>query len=385
MKKEVSLYIHIPFCFRKCLYCDFLSSSAKPEEIKYYSRVIQKEIKSFEPISNIYSVKSIYFGGGTPSYIDSIHIAEIMQQIYSSFDINEDAEITIECNPGTITEEKLKTYRTIGINRLSFGVQSANNNELQILGRIHTFEQFRDNYNLARRLGFDNISVDLMSGIPNQTLDSFKKTLDMITELAPDHISVYSLILEEGTPFFDTYSKLPASKELPDEHIDRLMYHYTKTYLDERGYDRYEISNYAREGRESKHNIVYWTLGDYIGFGLGASSYFDGRRFSNPRDKESYYDYAPSAYESHKFFEIQPKKETMEEFMFLGLRMMKGISVNEFNLKFGESFDELYGGVTSRMLEMDMLTFDGVNLKLTDKGIDVSNRVLSNYLLPKEE
>lgn len=381
-KKDLSLYIHIPFCIRKCGYCDFLSAASTPEERAYYVRVLQKEIRAFEPLYNIYRVKTVFFGGGTPSVLEIRHFSRLMEQIRESFDIDENAEITVECNPGTVNEEKLKCYRTLGINRLSFGLQSADEKELSLLGRIHSFDDFRTNYTLSRRLGFDNINVDLMSGIPTQTIKSWENTLKKTVELAPEHISAYSLIIEENTPFYEKYTEPAGRRLLPDEETERKMYRLTKALLGENGYERYEISNYALAGRECRHNMVYWTMGSYLGMGPGASSYIEGKRFSNPRDMQSYRDYVRVAYSTYKSCEPQSKKASMEEFMFLGLRMSRGVSVSEFERTFGESFKELFGGVTDRLIETNYLSLHEGRLSLTDKGIDVSNRVLANYLLP---
>lgn len=381
-KKDLSIYIHIPFCIKKCDYCDFLSAASSPEERAYYTRVLQKEIRAFEPLSYIYKVKSIFFGGGTPSVLEIPHFNRITQQLFDSFDISDDAEITVECNPGTLNEEKLKAYRSAGVNRLSLGLQSADENELRLLGRIHSFEEFRSNFALARRLGFDNINVDLMSGIPTQTMDSWKETLKKTVELAPDHISAYSLIIEENTPFYERYLGARGRSALPDEELDRKMYHYTHSYLSENGYERYEISNYSKPGRQCRHNTVYWTMKSYLGLGLGASSYLDRKRFSNPRSFDGYRDFVKDAYRSFKTCEPQSLKETMEEFMFLGLRMDRGVFTGEFERTFGKSFDELYGGVTKRLEDTGFITRKEGVIKLTSKGIDVSNRVLANYLLP---
>ena len=380
-KRDLALYIHIPYCVRKCDYCDFLSGPAGSDEQAYYVRVLQKEIRSYETLSSIYKVRTVFFGGGTPSILEDRHITRIVEQLFSSYDIDDNAEISIECNPGTLTVDKLKTYRSLGINRISMGVQSANDDELRCLGRIHTWSEFKENYILARRLGFDNINVDLMSGIPGQTMDSWQETLNRTVELEPDHISAYSLIIEKGTPFYERYSTPEGRRYLPGERDDRLMYHYTKTYLAERGYERYEISNYAKPGFECRHNLVYWRLGDYLGFGLGASSYLDGRRFSNTRDKDEYWESAKSAYQRFRALEKQPEKDTMEEYMFLGLRTMEGVRSSAFEEKFRKSMTDIYGETIDDLSQGGYLTWEDGVLRLTDRGIDVSNRVLSRFLL----
>lgn len=380
IKRDLGLYVHIPFCLKKCDYCDFLSGPGTNEEQAYYFRTLLKEIRGFESLSNLYRIKSLFIGGGTPSSVDSSYIKQIVDQLKSQYDFAEDAEITIECNPGTLTEEKLKTYRDLGINRLSIGLQSADNDELALLGRIHTFEEFTNNFALARRLGFDNINVDLMSGLPGQKMSSWKNTLEKVVELDPDHISAYSLIIEEGTPFYDRYTGAGARK-LPDEREERNMYHYTGEFLANHGYDRYEISNYAKPGYESRHNILYWTLGEYLGFGIGASSYLSGKRFSNPKEKEEYWDYSRNAYNEFRFLPVQEDKATMEEFMFLGLRMMRGIQKKDFEERFHVPYEQIYGKVTEELANADMLALDEGRVYLTERGIDLSNRVLAEFLL----
>ena len=382
IKKDLSLYIHIPFCEKKCAYCDFLSGPASQEEKSYYVRTLLREIRTFEPIKTLYKVRTIFFGGGTPSTLSPQLFTQILELIKNTFEVAPDAEISVECNPGTLSEEKLRCYRDLGVNRLSLGLQSANDHELKLLGRIHNFEQFRNNYALARRMGFDNINVDLMSGIPTQTMESFKYSLDKVLELGPEHISVYSLILEEGTPFYEYYTTIEGSRLLPSEETEREMYHFTKDYLASYGYERYEISNYAKPGKECKHNLVYWRLGQYLGFGYGAASCLDGRRFTNPKESmEDYWDYARRAYTEYKLLSPNPEKEAMEEFMFLGLRTTRGITKKDFYDRFVVPYDEVYGGVTDRLLETGLLLADGDRLYLSERGIDVSNRVMASFLI----
>ena len=299
MKKELELYLHIPFCVRKCAYCDFLSFPAEKEIQKQYVNCLIEEIRQFD-LAEDYVVSTIFYGGGTPSVLEGSEIMRIMQAIRERFpDIREDAEITIECNPGTLTEEKLQIYQKAGINRLSLGLQSADQEELKLLGRIHTYNQFKENFYLARRIGFANINVDLMSALPGQSEESWQETLRFVCDLEPEHISAYSLIVEEGTPLYEEYGEMCADLEkygdyasmpkrlqtkyegckcLPDEETDRNMYHHTKTTLAKLGYERYEISNYARPGYACRHNIGYWTGVEYLGLGLGASSLVGGKR-----------------------------------------------------------------------------------------------------------
>ncbi|MDD6212817.1 MAG: radical SAM family heme chaperone HemW [Clostridiales bacterium] len=381
MKKDLGIYVHIPYCAKKCEYCDFVSGVANREEIAYYIRVLMKEIRGYEALGNLYQVRTIFFGGGTPSLLDPMNLKRIMHQLRDQFVVLEDAEITVECNPGTLTEEKLAAYKEIGVNRLSIGLQSAQDEELKLLGRIHSWQDFVDNYKLARKMGFDNINVDLMSALPRQTLDTWKDTLEKVTELEPDHISAYSLIIEEGTPFYEKYNTQAGRAMLPGENEEREIYHYTGEFLAEKGYERYEISNYAKKGKECRHNITYWTGGDYVGVGLNASSYLEGRRFTNPRKHSDYWDHARQAYTKFRTMAPQSRKETMEEFVFLGLRMMKGISKREFEKRFALSFDEVYGEVAQKQVQQGFLVEDGEWLRFSEKGIDVSNRLLVDYLL----
>ena len=281
----MELYIHIPFCVRKCNYCDFLSFPAGLESIESYCRALDEEIcRTAEIIyekqedRNTGRISTIFVGGGTPSVLAPEQIRRLFFCLRQNFSISPDAEISMEANPGTLTREKLAACMEAGVNRLSIGLQSSDDALLKVLGRIHTWEQFLDNYREARKTGFQNINIDLMSSLPGQTLSGYLKTLEQVTELRPEHISSYSLILEEGTPFFDSED---IRRRLPDEAVDREMYERTKELLHERGYERYEISNYAKEGFACRHNIGYWDGVPYLGLGLGASSYYDNARFSN--------------------------------------------------------------------------------------------------------
>lgn len=388
-KKELEIYIHIPFCVRKCAYCDFLSGPAAPEEQKAYVRALIKEIRTAACYSSRYEVTTIFFGGGTPSLLAGEQLDEIMRTIKESFPIREDAEITMEMNPGTANREKLKAYRQAGINRLSIGLQSANNQELKILGRIHTFETFLETYQMAREEGFDNINVDLMSALPGQTETSYEETVQKVLTLAPEHISSYSLIIEEGTPFFEWYGKGETGNmpELPDEDTERCMYRRTKELLEEAGYYRYEVSNYALPGKECRHNIGYWERKDYLGFGIGAASLLEENRFSNVRDR-SVYVQALEQYEGEEVFaairtekEVLSKEDQMSETMILGLRMMKGIAKDEFHKRFGKAMDEVYGDVLKKYIDWDLLELTQDNrVRFTEQGISVSNIVLADFL-----
>lgn len=403
-KKELELYIHIPFCIKKCLYCDFLSFPANRKMQAEYMDQLRCEIASQGPWYADYLVTTVFIGGGTPSALEAEQITLLMQAVKRSFALAEEAEITIEANPGTQLSHKLPLYRQAGINRLSLGLQSAVNAELKILGRIHSFEDFLMGFQQARLAGFSNINVDVMSGIPGQTPENFKNTLRRVIMLKPEHISAYSLIIEEGTPFGDYYGgsegtkageekkgQCPALEGWPalmDEEEDRKLYHLTKTVLEDAGYHRYEISNYARSGFACAHNIGYWTGKDYLGFGLGASSYVDGCRFANETDMKRYLllDFSAGGLESlQQKMHRQSRREQMEEFMFLGLRMTCGVSNVRFVQEFGVHMDSIYGEVIQKLLEEGLLLQEGATLRLSDWGIDVSNYVMRKFLLDEAE
>ncbi|WMJ88621.1 radical SAM family heme chaperone HemW [Anaerocolumna sp. MB42-C2] len=379
-KKDLGIYIHIPFCVRKCDYCDFLSAPAD-EEIKYkYVKALMAEIKSYKQISEEYLVKTIFIGGGTPSSLEGKLIELIMEAIQTVFSVSyeteEQPEITIEMNPGTITGEKLLCYKRSGINRLSFGLQSADNEELKLLGRIHTFETFKENFNLAREVGFNNINIDLMSGLPGQTMEKWLYTLQEAVKLNPEHISAYSLIIEEGTPFYLRYRE-----EDQDEELDRKIYAKTKEYLEKTGYYRYEISNYAKPGFESRHNSSYWVRTDYLGLGLGASSLLNNIRYQNEDNLTAYLKNSADYRDIRKNQEPLSKKQQMEEFMFLGLRMSEGVSKNNFNKMFHMPIDSIYGEAINKTVKEGLIKVKGDKIYLTDKGVDISNLVLSRFLL----
>ena len=404
--RQLGLYIHIPFCERKCEYCDFLSAPATDEQKSIYLEALVTELESNEYRCKDYIISTIFLGGGTPSCLDAKQIRRIMDTIHQFFRIDYSRlEATIEVNPGTVTEEKLKTYLEAGINRLSFGLQSVNNRELQQLGRIHTYEQFLQNYQLARKLGYTNINIDLMSALPEQTLQSWDNTLHTILALEPEHISAYSLMIEEGTKFYDRYREGAEDyKKLPDEDTDRNIYHRTKEVLENNGYYRYEISNYARKGHECRHNRSYWTGTDYLGVGLGASSLINGVRFNNITDLSEYirrceeYKDSIKVNKEDSYLNIDRKdpigivneyteltlKERMEEAMFLGLRMCEGVSKASFYNKFDQHMEAVYGNVIRDLVQKGLLENQEDDIKLTNYGIDISNSVLSMFLLDEE-
>lgn len=391
--KALMLYIHIPFCVKKCAYCDFLSGPAGVEEINSYVTALCQEINAYRDQADEYEVDSIFFGGGTPSMISGEQITKIVTQIQSVFMIREDAEITIECNPGTVTREKFIRYKELGINRLSFGLQSADNQELKHLGRIHSYETFLENYELARKLGFSNINIDLMSALPGQTKESYCETLNKIIGLQPEHISAYSLILEEGTPFYEMYGEDGLYKEaIPSEEVDREMYHETKRMLQEAGYERYEISNYAKRGYACRHNVGYWRRREYLGLGLGASSLVNKERFHNTEDMKKYQEECSKfrnegsiLYHIREDNEKLSMDEEMEEFMFLGLRLSNGIGLQEFEETFAKSIDDVYGEVIQKLKMEQLIVVNEGRMYLTEMGMDVSNYVFSEFLLNNDE
>lgn len=381
MRQPISLYLHIPFCVKKCHYCDFLSfpGCSLSRQAEYVDAMIQ-EIHAYREAAEDYEVKTIFLGGGTPSLLEEELVERLFHELYSVWRAAPETEITIEANPGTLSREKLIGYHTIGINRLSLGLQSTIAQELETIGRIHNYEQFLANYYLAREVGFDNINIDIMSALPGQTLISYGKTLERILKLQPEHISSYSLILEEGTDFWENAE---IERALPSEQTERIMYHYTKKCLQNAGYERYEISNYAKPGYACIHNQVYWTGGEYLGLGLGAASYWKGTRFSNTPDMEEYMENCSRARiaENRKEIVTATQKSRMEEYMFLGLRMIRGISIREFERRFGIPMDRIYGTVIRSYIGQGLLKIEQDRLMLTERGIDVSNSVMADFLL----
>ena len=374
MKRKIRLYVHMPFCVQKCLYCDFLSWHDSRENQARYVQALCREIRACQGRYPA-RVSSLFFGGGTPSVLEPGHMAEIMEALAEVFSFEPDSEMSIEANPGTVNLEKLRTYEKIGLNRISFGLQSAHNEELKALGRIHTWVEFLVSYDLARQDGFDNINVDLMSGIPDQTLASWQKTLSRVLELAPEHVSAYSLIVEEGTPF--AQRKL----NLPEEEEERRMYEMTAEMLGSQGYRQYEISNYALPQRECAHNMGYWMRDDYLGLGLGAASLFDSQRWNNTDSMEEYLEKSERPEEIQVCREKLSVREQMEETMFLGLRMTEGIERERFQEEFGISVEEVYGDALRRLEGLGLLQADRGRIYLTRKGISLSNQVFVEFLL----
>ncbi len=371
---SMEIYIHIPFCVKKCDYCDFLSGPSGPKEQAEYVQALLAEIDTVKEGKGR-SVSSIFIGGGTPSVLDERFIGESLNKIRKNFLVEDDAEITIEVNPGTADQKKLQAYRTFGINRLSIGLQSPDDRELKILGRIHNYEQFLETYKGARTAGFDNINIDLMSAIPDQTYEKWCNNLRTVAELKPEHISAYSLIIEEGTPF--------ASRQLnlPDEDTEYNMYEATSRILKEYGYEQYEISNYAKEGRDCRHNVGYWIRRDYLGFGLGASSLYGKDRFANTIDMEKYLENSFSPELIREREPVLTGEDEMAEFMFLGLRMTKGIAKADFEQKFGCAIENVYEDVLKKYEAMGLLLEKDGRIFLSREGIHVSNSVMADFLL----
>lgn len=400
--KEISLYVHIPFCVKKCDYCDFLSGVYDEQMQREYTNSLCREIAYMGQQLEAVAVSSIYIGGGTPSWLNIAETEKMMQALHASFAIRPDAEITIECNPGTVTWDKFASYRKMGINRLSIGLQSANDDELALLGRVHTYERFLHTYDMARKSGFYNINVDVMTGLPGQTLDKLMHTLTQVIALRPEHISAYALMVEEGTPFYERYKfdavLQHAGKQtefLPNEDEEYRLYKMTQQVLQEHGYHQYEISNYAREDYECFHNTVYWTRRPYLGLGLGAASLIEEKRTSNVRDIYVYCQRCNglSQAEHGEHDIVSPlwdevtelsRKDAMEEFMFLGLRMNRGVKRTDFTDTFGCSIEAVYGDVLKRLREEALLVLDGGRFYLTERGQDLSNYALAQFLLEDE-
>lgn len=371
--KELGIYIHIPFCKRKCNYCDFISYSNKNNLIETYVEKLKEEIQEKIKMANEYVVSTIYIGGGTPSLLDSTCIVEILQIIKKNYNIKEDAEITIEVNPGTVSKEKLKDYYNAGINRLSIGLQSTNNQILKLIGRIHTYKEFLEVYNLARDIGFKNINVDLMIGLPGQTLKDVEKTLKEVISLEPEHISVYSLIVEEGTKINEDIET--GRLKLPEEKVERQEYWFVKNKLEQAGFIHYEISNFAKQGYESKHNLNCWEQKEYIGVGAAAHSYIKNKRFSNLEGLEEYiFNNKPIIHE------IQNIEDQKKEYMLLALRKVSGMKISEFKNKFVENPIYLFKDELNKLVKDDLIEIDIDTIKLTNKGIDLANLVWEEFV-----
>ena len=398
-KKPLGIYVHIPFCIQKCLYCDFLSAPSDETTRESYVNALLAEIDAQAPLYKSFQVHTVFFGGGTPSLLMPEQTAAILERLYQRFSFlpEKEMEITLEANPGTLTEEKLRAWRKAGVNRLSIGLQSAHDEELKSLGRIHTWKEFLWGYEAARRAGFSNLNIDLMSALPGQSVDSWMDTLENVVELRPEHISAYSLIIEEGTPFYDWYGPQDAASEkrqmekrkpLPSEEEDRLMYERTGEYLAKRGYGRYEISNYALPGFACRHNLAYWERTDYAGFGLGAASLRENVRWSNTAELAEYLAHAGQTGEETRIKKEMTRlsiQDQMEEFMFLGLRKTEGVNASAFERLYGKPLEAVYEEPVERLIREGLLLRyrkeDGsVFFRLSARGIDVSNYALAMFL-----
>ncbi|MBS4840213.1 MULTISPECIES: radical SAM family heme chaperone HemW [Clostridium] len=373
--KEMSLYIHIPFCKQKCLYCDFPSYAGKESLINEYIRALNEEI--LRKCSK-YKIASIFVGGGTPSYLNEINLESLLKTI-NLLDFKDDFEFTIECNPGTLNEEKLVLMKNYNVNRISMGLQTTNDNLLKEIGRIHSFEDFKKNYNQARKAGFENINVDLMFGLPNQHMKDWKASLKDVMSLEPDHISAYSLIIEEGTCFYNLYNN--DKLNIPNEEEERSMYLFTKGFLEDYGYNQYEISNYAKVNKECFHNKVYWKCNEYLGLGVSASSFVDEKRFKNIDDIKIYIEKINNNEDVTEEIHVNNINDDMEEFMFMGLRMIEGINLKTFKKRFGKDVFDIYDEVIKNNIKKGLLVVDSEKLYLSEKGIELSNYVMSDFIL----
>lgn len=398
-KKPLGIYVHIPFCIRKCLYCDFLSAPSDDATRESYVNALLAEIDAQAPLYEGFQVHTVFFGGGTPSLLMPDQTVAILERLYQRFSFlpEKEMEITLEANPGTLTEEKLRAWRKAGVNRLSIGLQSAHDEELKSLGRIHTWKEFLWGYEAARRAGFSNLNIDLMSALPGQSVDSWMDTLESVVKLRPEHISAYSLIIEEGTPFYDWYGPQDAASEkrqmekrkpLPSEEEDRLMYERTGEYLAKKGYGRYEISNYSLPGFACRHNLSYWERTDYAGFGLGAASLRENVRWSNTAELAEYLAHAGQTGEETRIKKEMTRlsiQDQMEEFMFLGLRKTEGVNASAFERLYGKPLEAVYEEPVERLIREGLLLryrkADGsVFFRLSARGIDVSNYALAMFL-----
>lgn len=383
-KQELGIYIHIPFCAKKCYYCDFVSYPNMKEKQKEYVEALKKEIKSYD-LQN-YNITTIYIGGGTPSYIESKYIVDVLEYIKSKLNANdtkfENIEITIEVNPGTVTKEKLLDYKKVGINRLSIGLQSTNDRLLKQIGRIHKYQDFLQTYNLARNVGFTNINIDLMLGLPNQSIKDLKESIEKVISLQPEHVSIYSLIVEEGTKL---YKQIETGElQLPEEELERKMYWYTKSKLELAGYKHYEISNYAKPKRESKHNSNCWEQKQYIGIGASAHSYLDNVRYCNVSNLKEYISNMENVEtdfeEKYIVNERQNLEDRKNEFMLLGLRKIDGVSISMFKEKYVENPIFKYRDSLEKLVNEGLVLIDGDMIKLTNKGLDLANIVWEEFI-----
>ncbi|WP_055071276.1 radical SAM family heme chaperone HemW [Clostridium massiliamazoniense] len=374
--KEISLYIHIPFCDQKCFYCDFPSFAGKGQLKEAYIKALIKEMNN--KITKEYLINTIFIGGGTPSSLGVNELEMLLKEV-SKLNLSNNIEHTMECNPGNLTREKLKIMKEYGVNRISMGLQAVQNTLLKSIGRIHDYDEFEKNFKEARDFGFNNINVDLIFGLPNQSLENWKESLERIIALNPEHISAYSLIIEEGTAFYKLYEE--DKLKVPEEEVEREMYNLAKSKLLEAGYYQYEISNYSKIGLECRHNLAYWNMDSWIGVGSAASSYIDNKRLTNTSVVEKYIEGINNDNPIVEEEIINSLKDNMEEFMFMGLRKIKGISISEFEKRFGKSIEEVYGPLLNKYEKAKLIIRNGDNLYLSSQGIEWSNQIMAEFLL----
>lgn len=375
---QIGLYFHIPFCASKCYYCDFLSFPKQKEQERYMEALLQEIEKTSESLPLETSVKSIFIGGGTPTVLPPFLLDRLMKAIVTHFKLEPSCEWTIEANPGTIERDKIEVLRKYPITRISLGLQSTHNDLLKSIGRLHRFEDWEESIRLIKAYTSWQINTDLMFALPNQSFEAFKETLETIVKYDLEHLSVYALIIEDGTTFGDLYEE-GKIKEVPEE-LDRKMYHYAQTYLKEQGYTQYEISNWAKEGYECKHNLVYWQCEPYIGLGLGAHSLYDGKRFYNEENLEKYIEAAGDLKKLRHDEEILTPKMMMEEYIFLGLRLLSGIDEIAFEEKFGQSIWDAYPYQLNKWIKQGALVHDKKRIYLSHYGLDVCNEIFSSFL-----
>ncbi|BDU92940.1 radical SAM family heme chaperone HemW [Clostridium perfringens] len=375
---KISLYIHIPFCAQKCLYCDFPSFARKDHLRKAYIEALNKEIISLREKHNNLEINTIFIGGGTPSVLEADELECLLKEV-AKLNMSKDIEYSMECNPGNLTEEKLEVMKKYGVNRISMGLQAKQDNLLKGLGRIHNYKTFKENFLLAKKVGFNNINVDLMFGLPNQRLNEWEETLREIISLEPAHISAYSLIIEEGTAFYNLYEN--DKLKLPTEEEERKMYHLAKKILEENGFNQYEISNYAKEGKECRHNLAYWNMDNWIGVGSASASYIDGKRIKNISSVEKYINSINEKGEAVEEIINNSKNDNMEEFMFMGLRKINGIDENEFKKRFSMNINDVYGEILNKYIDEGLLIRESGRIFLSEKGIEISNIIMADFLL----
>ena len=376
--EKISLYIHIPFCAQKCLYCDFPSFARKDHLRKAYIEALNKEIISLREKYNNIEINTIFIGGGTPSVLEADELECLLKEV-AKLNMAKDVEYSMECNPGNLTEEKLEVMKKYGVNRISMGLQAKQDNLLKGLGRIHNYKTFKENFLLAKKVGFNNINVDLMFGLPNQRLNEWEETLREIISLEPAHISAYSLIIEEGTAFYNLYEN--DKLKLPTEEEERKMYHLAKKILEENGFNQYEISNYAKEGKECRHNLAYWNMDNWIGVGSAAASYINGKRIKNISSVEEYINSIKDKGEAVEEIINNSKNDNMEEFMFMGLRKINGIDENEFKNRFSMNINDVYGEILNKYIGEGLLIRESGRIFLSEKGIEISNVIMADFLL----